>query len=200
MARSPVCPETFTLALRILALTATGVFASTNLTGCNAQVESLPGAISLRDPLVHFLFDTSHHTNANPWRAWTYPQPRPCADKAEPHASSWRYVLLAPQGENPKIDAQEVAEHWRSLGVHVQIVDSRDFPTVYASGGQVQSASFETDAGDREYRIGASSWCGDGNTTRLIQDEKIQRDAGKALFGDELYLGTPPPTRPSAGD
>ncbi|PPG24788.1 hypothetical protein C5D15_00515 [Rathayibacter toxicus] len=82
-------------------------------------------------------------------------------------------------------DAQKVAAYWRTLGMSVRIADSTPWPTVYAEGGPVLRASFDTSTPDNSYRVGAVARCAPGHAFTLNDEDDAQRNTGVVLPGDE---------------
>lgn len=175
------------VALRATALIASGVLTMCTLTGCgNKTPEGIPEAAARRNPLVQFLVDSSKHIDTKSWRVGTYPQMSYCEVHDSGPTTQWYYMLLSPAGQRPKEDVQKIAEYWRSRGLHMDIEESGEFPTVYATGGPVRSASFETDGPRGEYKLGATSVCGKGDALEILEREKAQRNSGEKLYGDDL--------------
>ena len=107
-------------------------------------------------------------------------------------ASAWpprRPILMCavaePQETEHVEDAKRVAEYWKSLGMTVRTVNPTTHPTVFAEGGAVLRASFDTNAADKSYRVGATAVCSTGDAWELNVEDQAERDQGKVLPGDE---------------
>lgn len=184
--------------MRMFPIMSIGLLVATTISACGADEHTPPPtADELRDPLIIFLIQSKELTTTESWRAMDFAYPSYCDFRSSQRTSDWIYDLLSPRGKDPKGDAQKVAEYWRSRGMHVEIVESGKFPTVYASGGPVRTASFETETGEGEYKIGSSTYCGVGDAVEILEGEKLQRRAGRHLLGDDLYRPISTSTQPS---
>ena len=76
----------------------------------------------------------------------------------------------------------------------VRTVNSTTHPTVFAEGGPVAGAVFDTDAPEKSYSIGATAPCSAGDAFTLNEEDEAERNQGKVLPGDEgLVLQEEPP-------
>lgn len=152
-----------------------------------------------RDRVVELVFDTAEQLDVTGWR------PRNGAAGAQectPESSlglgdatsSYSYDRWAPRGTDHIGDAARIAEYWESLGMSVRTVNSTTHPTVFAEGGPVLRAEFDTYASDESYSISAIAPCSPGDAFTLNEEDSAERDQGKVLPGDEgLVLHEDPP-------
>ncbi|MGJ4843083.1 hypothetical protein [Leifsonia sp. Le1] len=98
--------------------------------------------------------------------------------------AAYSHARWAPAGTDPIDDARRVSDYWESLGMFVYTVNADTTPTVFAEGGPVLRASFDTDAAKHSYRIGAIMPCGPGDDVALNEEDDAERDQGKVLPGD----------------
>ncbi|MCC3268092.1 hypothetical protein MUG94_13305 [Arthrobacter gengyunqii] len=151
-----------------------------------------------RDRVVELVFNTAEQLDITGW--W----PRngsAAAQECTPESShgredataSYSYDRWAPRGTDHIGDAKRVAEYWESLGMSVRTVNPTTHPTVFAEGGPVLRAEFDTYASDESYSIGATAPCSPGDAFTLNVEDSAERDQGKVLPGDEgLVLQEPP--------
>lgn len=78
-----------------------------------------------------------------------------------------------------------MGEHWKSLGMTVRIEGPPQSPAVFAEGGPVLRASFDTDASDDLYRVGAVAPRAPGDAVALLKEDEAERKSGKTFAGDE---------------
>ncbi|MCQ1999369.1 hypothetical protein [Arthrobacter zhaoxinii] len=152
-----------------------------------------------RDRVVELVFNTADQLAVTGW--W----PRngaAAADECIPKSrsgiedatASYSYDRWAPRGTDHVGDAKRVAEYWESLGMSVRTVNPTTHPTVFAEGGPVLRAEFDTYASDESYSIGATAPCSPGDAWTLNEEDSAERDQGKVLPGDEgLVLKEEPP-------
>ena len=152
-----------------------------------------------RDRVVELVFNTAEQLDVTGW--W----PRngvAGAQECAPESSlgrgdataSYSYDRWAPQGTDHVGDAKRVADYWESLGMNVRTVNPTTHPTVFAEGGPVLRAVFDTDAPEKSYSIGATAPCSPGDAFTLNEEDEAERDQGKVLPGDEgLVLQEEPP-------
>ncbi|MBP3044496.1 hypothetical protein KKR91_12995 [Arthrobacter jiangjiafuii] len=151
-----------------------------------------------RDRVVELVFNTAEQLDITGW--W----PRngsAAAQECTPESShgredataSYSYDRWAPRGTDHIGDAKRVADYWESLGMTVRTVNPTTHPTVFAEGGPVLRAEFDTYASDESYSIGATAPCSPGDAFTLNVEDSAERDQGKVLPGDEgLVLQEPP--------
>ncbi|PPI47685.1 hypothetical protein [Rathayibacter iranicus] len=160
-----------------------------------------------RTTIVDIIVNTSHKLDVRGW----WPRsgaaaPSTCTLPDKTQGASYDFDLWAPrerQGENEELraeqrerDAQIVADYWTELGMTTRIAATPTrFPTVYATGGPIRSASFDTGAGDHDYRIGIEGHCSVGNAADLLEEDAARRAAGEILPGDEGLLEWDDPRR-----
>ncbi|MCC3268091.1 hypothetical protein LJ751_01780 [Arthrobacter sp. zg-Y809] len=152
-----------------------------------------------RDRVVELVFNTTKQLDITGW--W----PRngsAAAQECTPESShgrddataSYSYDRWAPRGTDHIGDAKRVAEYWESLGMSVRTVNPTTHPTVFAEGGPVARAVFNTHAADQSYSVGATAPCSPGDAWTLNEEDSAERDQGKVLPGDEgLVLQEEPP-------
>lgn len=142
-----------------------------------------------RDQVVEFVKKTTAQTNMNGWL------PRNGAavagecglgDGAE--GASYDFDLAAPKGSDHVAMAHLVADYWESLGMTVRIVNPSKNPVVFAEGGPVLRAMFDTFGPDDLYLIGAVASCVPGDAVALSEEDEAERKSGKILPGDEGVL------------
>ncbi|UWX96417.1 hypothetical protein N2K95_12185 [Arthrobacter zhaoxinii] len=186
--------------IRILTAAASALMMGMTITACAEKEPST--AISARegrDRVVELVFNTAEQLDITGW--W----PRngaAAADECIPKSrsgiedatASYSYDRWAPRGTDHVGDAKRVAEYWESLGMSVRTVNPTTHPTVFAEGGPVLRAEFDTYASDESYSIGATAPCSPGDAWTLNEEDSAERDQGKVLPGDEgLVLKEEPP-------
>jgi hypothetical protein len=139
-----------------------------------------------RDRVVDFVINTTKQLDVTGW----WPRngvagARECSLGNREEGASYGYDHWAPQGTEHIEDAKRVAEYWKSLGMTVRTVNATTHPTVFAEGGPVLRAEFDTDASDKSYSIGATAPCSPGDAWELNVEDQAERDQGKVLPGDE---------------
>lgn len=149
-----------------------------------------------RDRVVELDMDTTNQLEVTGWR------PRKCVSLAQEcsfgegeEGAGYGYDRWAPQGTEHIADAKRVAEYWESLGMTVRTVNPTTHPTVFAEGGPVLRASFDTDASDKSYSIGATARCSPGDAVALNDEDEAERNQGKVLPGDEGIVVSEDPPR-----
>lgn len=103
-----------------------------------------------RDRVVELVMNTTKQLDVTGWWprngvAWA----QECFPGEGEEGASCGYDRWAPQGTEHIEDAKRVAEYWESLGMTVRTVNPTTHPTVFAEGGPVLRASFDTDASDK---------------------------------------------------
>ena len=116
-----------------------------------------------RDRVVDFVINTTEQLDVTGWWprngvAWA----QECSLGEGGEGASYSYDHWAPQGTDHIEDAKRVAEYWKSLGITIRTVNPTTHPTVFAEGGPVLRAEFDTDASDKSYSIGATAPCSPG--------------------------------------
>ncbi|MET3904811.1 hypothetical protein ABIE35_003394 [Paenarthrobacter sp. 4246] len=139
-----------------------------------------------RDRAVELVVNTTKQLDVTGWWprngvAWA----QECSLGSGEKGASYGYDRWAPQGTNHVEDAKRVAEYWKSLGMTVRTVNPTTHPTVFAEGGPVVRAEFDTDASDKSYSIGATAPCSLGDAVTLNDEDEAERKQGKVLPGDE---------------
>jgi hypothetical protein len=139
-----------------------------------------------RDRVVELVMNTTKQLDVTGWWprngvAWA----QECSPGEGEEGASYGYDRWAPQGTEHIEDAKRVAEYWESLGMSVRTVNPTTHPTVFAEGGPVLRASFDTDASDKSYSIGATAPCSPGDAVALNDEDEAERNQGKVLPGDE---------------
>ena len=87
---------------------------------------------------------------------------------------NYTYGWRAPQpGGDHDADAATVVEYWESLGITVRTVVTDGDPTVFATGGPIQSISFIT-AAPGDYYISGTSRCVPGDANELRKQETTE--------------------------
>ncbi|WP_156507298.1 hypothetical protein [Arthrobacter sp. OY3WO11] len=141
-----------------------------------------------RDRVVELVMNTTKQLKVTGWWprngvAWA--QECSLGEGEGEEGASYGYDRWAPQGTEHIEDAKRVAEYWESLGMTVRTVNPTTHPTVFAEGGPVLRASFDTDASDKSYSIGATAPCSPGEAVALNDEDEAERNQGKVLPGDE---------------
>ena len=149
-----------------------------------------------RDRAVELVINTTKQLDATGWWprngvAWA----QECSLGSGEKGASYGYDRWAPQGTNHVEDAKRVAEYWKSLGMTVRTVNPTTHPTVFAEGGPVLRAEFDTEASDKSYSIGATAPCSPGDAYELNVEDQAERDQGKVLPGDEGVVVREDPTQ-----
>jgi hypothetical protein len=139
-----------------------------------------------RDQVVELVINTTEQLDVTGWWprngvAWA----QECSPGKGEQGASYGYDHWAPEGTDHIGDAKRVAEYWESLGMTVRTINPTTHPTVFAEGGPVLRASFDTHAADNSYRVGATAPCSPGNAIALNDEDEAERDQGKVLPGDE---------------
>ncbi|MBF4461456.1 MULTISPECIES: hypothetical protein [unclassified Rathayibacter] len=148
-----------------------------------------------RDRVVEFVVETTKQLDVVGW--WPRSgaaRPDVCSLGDGETGASYSYDHWAPEGTDFQGDARKVAAYWESLGMSVRIADSTPRPTVYATGGPVLSASFDTAGSDDSYNVGAEARCAPGYAAGLLREDNAQRAAGAVLPGDEGVVERPSAT------
>ncbi|WP_146361250.1 hypothetical protein [Arthrobacter yangruifuii] len=170
------------------------------ITAC-AETEPSP-AISARegrDRVVELVFNTAEQLDVTGWwprngAAWAQECTPESSHGLGDATASYSYDRWAPQGTDHVEDAQRVAEYWESLGMTVRTINPTKDPVVFAEGGPVLRAEFDTDAPEQSYSISAIAPCSPGDAYTLNEEDSAERDQGKVLPGDEgLVLQEEPP-------
>ena len=139
-----------------------------------------------RDRVVELVINTTKQLDVTGW----WPRngvagAQECSLGNGEEGASYSYDHWAPQGTEHIEDAKRVAEYWKSLGMTVRTVNPTTHPTVFAEGGPVLRAEFDTDASDKSYSIGATAPCSPGDAWELNVEDQAERDQGEVLPGDE---------------
>ena len=150
-----------------------------------------------RDRAVELVFNTAEHLDVTGWwprngAAWAQECTPESSHGRGDATASYSYERWAPQGTDHIGDAERVAEYWESLGMSVRTINSTTHPTVFAEGGPVAGAVFDTHAADESYSIGATAPCSPGDAFTLNEEDSAARDQGKVLPGDEGLVLEPP--------
>ncbi len=159
-----------------------------------------------RDRVVELVINTTKQLDVTVW----WPRngvagAQECSLGNGEEGATYGYDHWAPQGTEHIEDAKRVAEYWESLGMTVRTVNPTTHPTVFAEGGPVLRASFDTNAADKSYRVGATAPCSAGDAWELNVEDQAERDQGKVLPGDEGVIpkadprDTPTTPTPPAG-
>ncbi|GAA2845327.1 hypothetical protein FB468_3048 [Leucobacter komagatae] len=159
------------------------------LSGCDTKPEEPElTAREGRDKAVQLVEDTSKEIDVTGWWARGPAYAGPC--EGDPDSSSqYSYAYWAPEGENPHADAEKIAEYWESLGMSVYIEGAeKAHPGVFAAGGPVLRASFDTGAAERSYRIGAIAPCSPGAYHLFNEEDDAARELGELLPGDDVMV------------
>ncbi|GAA3600130.1 hypothetical protein GCM10022198_25660 [Klugiella xanthotipulae] len=187
MATKPAPPHT-----RIIAAVAAVLLAGVALAGCSGKdPEHTMTARDGRDRVVELVINTTTQLDITGWWprngvAWA----QDCGESG----ASYGYDQWAPQGTDHIGDAKRVAEYWESLGMTVRTVNPTTHPTLFAEGGPVLRASFDTDAAEGSYAIGATARCSPGEDAwELNTQDEAERACGTVLPGDEGIIITPDP-------
>ncbi|WP_158286119.1 hypothetical protein [Rathayibacter tanaceti] len=147
-----------------------------------------------RDEVVRLVIETTKQLDLEGW----WPRngeaaPDVCSRADGQEGASYSYERWAPRGTDFAGDARKVAAYWESLGMSVRIADSTPWPSVYAEGGPVLRAAFDTSAADDSYQIVAVAPCAEGDYYDLLLEDNAQRAAGEVLPGDEGVRVKPDP-------
>lgn len=147
-----------------------------------------------RDRVVELVINTTKQLDVTGW----WPRngvagAQECAFGKGVEGANYSYDHWAPQGTEHVKDAQRVAEYWESLGMTVRTVNPTTHPVVFAEGGPVLRAEFDTDAADQSYSIGATAPCSPGDAWELNVEDQAERDQGNVLPGDEGVIPKPDP-------
>lgn len=142
-----------------------------------------------RDKLIEFVMNTTEQLDVTGWWprngvAWA----DECSLGGDEKGASYGYDSWAPQGADHRGDAKRVADYWESLGMRVRTVNPTTSPTVFAEGGPVLRASFDTHSPEDSYSVGAVMPCGTGDWEQLNDEDDAKRANGVVLPGDEGLL------------
>jgi hypothetical protein len=148
-----------------------------------------------RDRVVELVINTNKQLDVTGW----WPRngvagAQECSLGKGEKGASYGYDHWAPQGTDLIEDAKRVAEYWKSLGMTVRTVNPTTHPTVFAEDGPVLRASFDTNAADKSYRVGATAPCSSGDAVALNDEDEAERNQGKVLPGDEGIIVREDPT------
>ncbi|WP_434993124.1 hypothetical protein [Arthrobacter sp. Ld5] len=151
-----------------------------------ATTEQTISAREGRDRVVELVIDTTQQLDATGWWprngvAWA----QECSNEPGNESASYSYDRWAPQGTDHIEDAKRVAEYWESLGMTVRTVNGSTSPTLFAEGGPVARAEFDTHASDKSYSVGATAPCSPGDAFALNDEDEAERNQGRVLPGDE---------------
>lgn len=182
---------------RILTAAAAVLMMGTALTACaeeepnttmsdKSTPEKTISAGEGRDRVVELVINTTKQLDVTGW----WPRngvagAQECTLGTGEKGASYGYDHWATQGTHHVEDAKRVAEYWKSLGMTVRTVNPSTHPTVFAEGGPVLRASFDTNAADQSYRVGATAPCSPGDAWELNVADQAERDQGKKFPGDE---------------
>lgn len=140
-----------------------------------------------RDAVVKFVVDTSEQVDAENWSADTgAATPQECTLENGDEGAAYQFRLWSTdRSSDAKVEAERIVEYWESLGVQTRVADHGGHPVVYGTGGPIVRASFDTDAADESYSIGAVAPCAPGNAADLKRQANAQRAEGERIPGDE---------------
>ena len=150
-----------------------------------------------RDRVVELVFNTAEQLDVTGWwprngAAWAQECTPESSHGRGDATASYSYGRWALQGTDHIGDAKRVAEYWESLGMTVSTINPTKDPVVFAEGGPVLRAEFDTDAPEQSYSIGATAPCSPGDAFTLNEEDSAARDQGKVLPGDEGLVLEPP--------
>ncbi|MFF8819299.1 hypothetical protein ACF07D_15020 [Leucobacter sp. NPDC015123] len=141
-----------------------------------------------RDKVVQLVKDSAQQLDVTGWWARGTASASPCEGDPD-NASQYGYAYWAPEGGDPHADAAKMAAYWESLGMSVYIAGAdKKHPGVFATGGPVLRASFDTGAAERSYRIGAIAPCSPGEDYLLNREDSAARKRGEVLPGDDVMV------------
>ncbi len=146
-----------------------------------------------RDVLVKFAWDTTERLSLSGW----HPRNVAWAQECGEGGAAYAYDLWVPAGSDVIGDARKVQAYWESLGMSVRMVNGTTTPTLFAEGGPVLRASFDTDDVGGSYHVGGIAPCRPGDAYELNEQDNADRVAGKILPGDEGVEVLPPGSIPS---
>lgn len=114
---------------------------------------------------------------------------RVCVGGGDDYASQYVYAYWAPEGNDRHADAKTMAAYWESLGMSVYIAGTQsDYPAVFAKGGPVLRASFDTGAAERSCNIDAVAPCTPGDSVLFNKEDDAARDRGELLPDDDVMV------------
>ena len=166
------------------------------VTGCTSTSEETVNASytieqARQDP-IDVVTETTELLAAEGWSSKAGgPWPGECSLDGGEDGAYYAYTVYSDdRSEDLHADVHLVAEHWESLGMDMNIVEEGVVsPRVYATGGPVRKASFNTnDPGSGRYRVGATSWCAPGNPLELGLEENERRAQREVIPGDDYFL------------
>ena len=185
------------LTLRLKNHTAAGALCCLAMvTGCTSTSEETVNASytieqARQDP-IDVVTETTELLPAEGWSSKAGgPWPGECNLDGDEDGAYYEYTVYSDdRSDDLHADVRFVAEHWESLGMDVNIVEEGVvLPRVYATGGPVRKASFNTnDPGSGRYRVGATSWCAPGNPLELGLEENERRAQREVIPGDDYFL------------
>ena len=144
--------------------------------------------IEQRDAVVNFVINTTEQLDVEGWEArHGVASAQGCTGQDGEKGAAYHFDLSADRGTEHEADAKRVMKYWESLGMEARVVDHGGYPTVYATSGPVERASFTTDAAGETYRVGAVAYCAPGNAGDLKMEYIERNNNGEQFPGDE-YL------------
>ncbi|AJM77952.1 hypothetical protein C5C66_08220 [Rathayibacter toxicus] len=157
--------------------------------------------------IVEFLRNTTQQLDLNGW--WPRngaASPSACPLDNGRKGASYDFDLWVPRGPEEDTDpdrpaqrehyADLVASYWHSLGMKVTIsATAARYPTVYATGGPVVRAAFDTGASDQSYSVVAVAHCSPGDAATLLTEDNQRYNQGIRIPGDEDLMPWDDPSR-----
>src|SRR5690625_1808409 len=177
--------------------TAAGVLVcAATVAGCTSNPEETTNATytieQVRQDPIDVVTETTDLLPAEGWSSKAgEPWPGECSLEDGEEGAYYAFTVYSDdRSEDLHADAQLVAEHWENLGMDVRIVQEGVVsPRVYATGGPVRKASFNTnDPGSGRYRVGATSWCAPSDSLALGLEENERRAQREVIPGDDYFL------------
>lgn len=176
------------------------------ITACTGKESKVTTARENRDTVVEFVMNTTKQLDIAGWWprngvAWA----TECGQDGA--GAAYSYESWAPQGSDHFEDAKRIAAYWESLGMRVRMVNADTSPTLFAEGGPVLRASFDTHSPENSYSVGAFAYCAPGDWDALNMEDQKLRESGETLPGDEGLIiredpretwKTPPETVPDS--
>lgn len=133
------------------------------LLGSCAEPDVAPSSASeVEEALISLMTDAAAQLPVGKWEpVGGRPAPGPCPGD---YRARFSWSISAPRGVDPLADAKRIASYWSGLGMRTRLVEA-PIPSVFATGGGVQGASFVT--GPSLYAMHGTSLCAEGDSADL---------------------------------
>lgn len=128
--------------------------------------EMSPG--EARDALIGTVRESAARLSLDGWTSSHAPEVGDCGARSGERVNySFTFGVPAPDRDHEGA-ARAMADHWRSLGMQVRLVESPSY-VVYGSGGPVEGLTFSTGPGN--YYIAGTSLCVPGDADEIRKQD-----------------------------